>query len=30
MQMFEIINGIDVMNCEKFFEFSDYVGTRNS
>ena len=26
----KIINGIDVINCSKFFEFTDYDGTRNS
>ena len=30
IQVFKIINGIDDMNCEKFFEFTDYDGTRNS
>ena len=30
MQVFIIINGIDDINCEKFFEFTDYSGTRNS
>ena len=29
IQVFEIINGIDDLNCEKFFEFTDYDGTRN-
>ena len=28
MQVFEIINGIDDMNCDFFF--TDYDGTRNS
>ena len=30
MHVFEIINGIDDINCEHFFEFTDYDGTRNS
>ena len=30
IQIFEIINGIDAKNCEKFFEFTDCDGTRNS
>ena len=30
IQVFKIINGIDDINCEKFFEFTDYDGTRNS
>ena len=29
IQVFKIINGIDDINCEKFFEFTDYDGTRN-
>ena len=29
-QVLKIINGIDDVNCEKFFEFTDYDGTRNS
>ena len=29
IQVFKIINGIDDVNCEKFFEFTDYDGTRN-
>ena len=27
IQVFRIINGIDDINCEKFFEFTDYDGT---
>ena len=30
IQICEIINGIDYMNCEKFFEFAYCDGTRNS
>ena len=30
IQVFKIINGIDDISCEKFFEFTDYDGTRNS
>ena len=30
IQALKIINGIDDINCEKFFEFTDYDGTRNS
>ena len=30
IQAIKIINGIDDINCEKFFEFTDYDGTRNS
>ena len=30
IQVFKIINGIDDMNCEFFFEFTDYDGTKNS
>ena len=30
IQVYEIINGIDDMNCKKFFEFSDYDGIRHS
>ena len=30
IQVFKIINGIDDINCEKFFEFTDYDGTINS
>ena len=30
MQIFKIINGIDVMNCVKFFKFIDYDCTRDS
>ena len=30
IQVFKIINGIDDINCEKFFEFTDYDVTRNS
>ena len=30
IQVFKIINCIDDINCEKFFEFTDYDGTRNS
>ena len=30
IRVFKIINGIDDMNCEKFVEFTDYDGTRNS
>ena len=30
MQVFIRINGIDDINCEKFFEFTDYDGTTNS
>ena len=30
IQIFRVIRGIDDMNCEKFFKFSDYDGTRNS
>ena len=30
IQVFKIINGIDDMNCEKSFAFTDYNGTRNS
>ena len=30
IQVSKIINGIDDINCEKFFEFTDYDGTRNS
>ena len=30
IQVFKIINGIDDISCEKFFEFTDYYGTRNS
>ena len=30
IQACKIINGINDMNLEKFFEFTDYDGTRNS
>ena len=30
IQVFKIFNRIDDINCEKFFEFTDYDGTRNS
>ena len=30
IQVLKIINGIDDINCEKFFEFTYYDGTRNS
>ena len=30
MQVSKITKGIDDMNCDKFFEFTDYDGTRNS
>ena len=30
IQIFSVINGIDDMNCEKSFEFTDYDGTGNS
>ena len=30
IQVFKIINGIDDMKCEKFFEFTDYDVTKNS
>ena len=30
MQVLKTINGKDDMNCEKFFEFTDHDGTRNS
>ena len=30
IHVFKIINGIDDINCEKFFESTDYDGTRNS
>ena len=29
IQVFRIINGTDDMNCEKFFEYTDYDGTKN-
>ena len=30
IQVFKIINGIDDINCDFFFKFTDYDGTRNS
>ena len=30
IQAIKIINGIDDINCENFFELTDYDGTRNS
>ena len=30
IQVFKVINDIDDMNCEKFFEFTDYDGAMNS
>ena len=30
IQVFKINNGIDDMNCEKFFDFTEYDGTRNT
>ena len=30
IQVYKIINRIDNMNCDKFYEFTDYDGTKNS